>query len=164
MKTKHLVTLVLLLFVVGSVAYMIAQERKTASAPAEPAVTESLPQAQAPPPARQVIVYYFHGDVRCPTCHKLETYAQQAVRTGFAEEMEAGLVVWKAVNVDRPENAHFVTDYKLVTKSVILSEVLNGKETGWKNLDRIWELVGNQEAYLEYIRTHVKTFLEKESS
>lgn len=164
MKIKHVVTAVLLLFVVGSVAYMMIQERKAAAVPTQPAVPQTVLKSQAAAPARQVIVYYFHGDVRCQTCHKLETYARQAVQAGFAEEIKVGLVVWKAVNVDRPENAHFVTDYKLVTKSVIVSEVLNGKETGWKNLDRIWELVGNQEAYLEYIRTHVKTFLEKESS
>jgi hypothetical protein len=162
MKPKHLITVILLLFVVGSVAYMIAQERKASSTPAGPAAAP--PSTETAPSGRQIIVYYFHGDVRCPTCHKLETFARQAVQTGFAEEMKAGLVVWKAVNVDRPENAHFVADYKLVTKAVILSEIIDGKETGWKNLDRIWDLVGDEPAYLEYIRTNLQNFLEKESS
>ena len=110
------------------------------------------------------MVYYFHGDVRCPTCHKLESYAQEAVETTFAEELGAGLVQWKPVNVDRPENAHFVKDYQLVTKSVILSEVIDGRETDWKNLDKIWDLVGSKDVYLDYIRENVKIFLEQDRS
>lgn len=176
MKPKHVVTVVLLLFVVGSVAYMIVQERRAAAETPETTVPEAqsrielqpvLPTDENPETAqqpRQVVVYYFHGDVRCPTCHKLESYAQEAVETTFAEELGAGLVQWKPVNVDRPENAHFVKDYQLVTKSVILSEVIDGRETAWKNLDKIWDLVGSRDVYLDYIRENVKTFLEQDRS
>lgn len=176
MKLKHVITVVLLGFVAGSIAYMIAREHKAADVPPTSTVPETqsqtesqavLPAADDPETAqqsRQIVVYYFHGDVRCPTCHKLESYAQEAVETTFAEELGAGLIAWKPVNVDRPENTHFVRDYQLVTKAVILSEVIDGKEAAWKNLDKIWDLVGNKDVYLDYIRQNVKTLLEQESS
>ncbi len=168
MKTKPILTVILLLFVVGSVAYMITQERQAPEPSASPGLSQAPsgdpPAADATAPARQIFVYYFHGDVRCPTCHKLENYARQAVQSGFSEEMQSGLIVWKEVNVDRAENAHFIGDYQLVTKAVILSEVAEGREIRWKNLDQIWNLVGDQEAYIKYIQTHLQTFLEEASS
>ena len=169
MKAKHAITAVLLFFVVGSIAYMIIEERKGSSTPSDPAAENASLQTQSNPPpaenpdrmpARQVTVYYFHGDVRCPPCHKLEDYAREAVETGFAEELGSQMVQWKAVNVDQPQNAHFVKDYQLITKSVILSETVDGKEAAWQNLDKIWDLVGNKDVYMDYIRTSLRNFLK----
>ncbi|MHC4076762.1 MAG: nitrophenyl compound nitroreductase subunit ArsF family protein, partial [Planctomycetota bacterium] len=112
----------------------------------------------------QLIVYYFHGDQRCATCHKLETYAKEALDTYFADKIASKKIVWKVVNVDRTENSHFIQDYKLVTKSVVLSEVAHGKEVGWKNLDQIWQKVGNKESYLQYVCDSIWNFLENTDS
>ena len=164
MKIKQVVTGILLLFVVGSVAYMIARERKAATVPPETeeqtASTHTQPQEQS----RQVIVYYFHGDMRCPTCHKLESYAKEAVESNFADQLDSKLIQWKPVNVDQSENAHFVKDYNLVTKAVILSDVIDGKEADWKNLDKIWDLVGDKDVYVKYISDKLATFIGQEHS
>jgi len=186
MKIKRIFTIVLLVFVVGSVAYMIGRKQNTessqipdspASVPRGQPVTSGEPSvaqqnepdsstnaAANDPQSIQLIVYYFHGDMRCPTCHKLEKYAKEALDTYFADEIASKKIIWKVINVDRTENSHFIQDYKLVTKSVVLSEVADGKEAGWKNLDQIWQRVSDKDGYLEYIRESVLQSLKEKDS
>jgi hypothetical protein len=103
----------------------------------------------------KLIVYYFHGFQRCPTCFKLENYAKSVVENDFAEAVRKGKIEWKTVNVEVKGNEHFNDDYKLYTKSVVVSTINNGKESSWKNLEQIWQLVHDEGAYREYIRNEI---------
>ncbi len=111
------------------------------------------------PDDHRVIVYYFHGEYRCGTCKRIEQLTKEAVTESFVNEIRTGLVELKVVNVDEKENSHFSKDYKLFTKSVVVSDIVNGKEQQWKNLQKVWELVRNEEAFKEYIRNEIKAYL-----
>ena len=109
----------------------------------------------------QVLVTYYYTSYRCPTCKKLETYSRQAIEEGFPEELEEKRIVFLTLNLDEPENSRYVEDYKLVTKSLIISLNRNGKEIKWKNLPEIWKLVGDQEKFGEYVQRETRGFLEE---
>ena len=64
------------------------------------------------------------------------------------------------VNVEVKGNEHFVKDYELYTKSVVLSETKNGKEVRWKNLDKVWTLLGDEAAFKKYVRDEVSAYLK----
>ena len=122
----------------------------------------AVPAATTAP--HQIVVSYFHGDVRCATCKKLEAYSREAVETTFAAEIAAGRLAFKMVNTDRPENEHFIKDYSLITKSLVVSEENDGKVVRWTNLDKIWTLVrGEQQAYADYVIAGVRAYLEPAS-
>ena len=106
-----------------------------------------------------VLVTYFHGDQRCATCMKLETYSHEAVEEAFANELADSSIVWRTVNYDREENEHYIKDYGLFTKSVILSRVVEGKEVEWKNLKEIWDRVGDKRDFVAYVQEELKSFL-----
>jgi hypothetical protein len=108
------------------------------------------------------IVYasYFHGDQRCPTCMKLEAYSSEAIQSGFEKEVKGSLLVFRTVNWDREENAHYLDDYQLYTKALILSRMRDGKEIAWTNLDSIWQLVDNKGKFIKYVQTHTRAFVE----
>jgi len=108
----------------------------------------------------RVIAYYFHGDLRCPTCHKLEQYSKEAIETNFKDETASGKLVFKEVNVDKKENEHYVNDYQLYTKALVLSFVRGDKEVASKNLSKIWELVGDKQKFSDYVRGEVLDFLK----
>jgi hypothetical protein len=108
----------------------------------------------------KIVVYYFHGNARCPTCFKLENYAKTEVETDFANEIKAGKLEWKTINVEEKGNEHFENDYKLYTKSVIISICKGNKEVSWKNLEKIWQLVQDESKYRQYIKSEVMTCLE----
>jgi hypothetical protein len=112
-------------------------------------------------PAAKVIAYYFHGTMRCPTCHKLEQYSKEAIETNFKEAIASGKLEFKVVNVEDKGNEHYGSDYQLYTKSLILSLVKDGKQTKWINLDKIWEYVGNKQRFVEYVKSGVADLLKE---
>ena len=108
-----------------------------------------------------IVVTYFHATARCVSCLKIEDLTNAAMTTRFAGPIAEKRVVWRVVNIDEPENAHFVKDYGLYTKSVVVSEVKAGREVRWKNLDQVWKLLGDPEAFQGYVEREVQAFLEK---
>ena len=108
-----------------------------------------------------VIVYYFHGFARCQKCIRMEQYAEEALKAAFPKELAKGKLVWRPTNTDKPENAHFKKDYKLYTRTIVISAVRDGKETEWHNLEKIWNLVGNKQAYIEYVQKETRALLGK---
>jgi len=110
-------------------------------------------------PDTGVVAYYFHGTMRCATCKKLEAYSEEAIAQGFADELASGKLTWRAVNTDEPDNKHFVKDFELVTKAVVLVEYCDGTITRWQNIDKIWRLVGDKEDFIDYVRGQTTEFL-----
>ena len=112
--------------------------------------------------ADQVIVYYLHGNRRCVTCKKLESFSEEAIRGGFGKQLQDSTVIWRVVNFQTEGNEHFVDDYHLFTQSLILSKVADGEEVGWRNLKDIWKLVGDKEAFTRYVNHEVRSFFNTE--
>jgi len=156
MKPKTILTLVLLLFVAASLAYLVMKE---------PAGRGDSPAEKAPPRDKaagsdtRVIAYYFHGYVRCITCRTIEAYSGEAVQSFFADALKSGRLEWRVINVEEPGNEHFIQDFQLVTRSVVLEFMEKGERKRWKNLQLVWRLVHDEKAFKEYIRDETKSFL-----
>ncbi|MFA5276687.1 MAG: nitrophenyl compound nitroreductase subunit ArsF family protein, partial [Candidatus Omnitrophota bacterium] len=102
----------------------------------------------------------FHGNFRCPTCHKLETYSKEAIEENFKDEIASGKIVFNVINTDKKENRHFINDYQLYTKSLVISLIENGKEVKSKNLVKIWDYVGNKQKFFDYVAGEINSFLQ----
>lgn len=168
MTPKNILATILILFVVASVAYLIVDgSRQSAGNPGEDAQAVTLTIAVPSPEnaddaadvQRRVIAYYFHGTSRCQTCLTIEQYARQALEDGFSEELQAGTLEWHAVNVEEPPNNHFINDYELVTRSVVLVDMEGESQIRWKNLERVWDLVGDREAFISYVQEETRAYL-----
>ena len=109
-----------------------------------------------------IVVYYFYGNRRCVSCKKIEAYTKEAVTTGFAAEIESGLIEFRPVNTDVEGNEHFMKDYQLYTKSVVLSEVDHGEELRWTNLEKVWKLLSSKEKFIAYVQGEIGSYLEKQ--
>jgi len=109
----------------------------------------------------KVIAYYFHGTFRCSTCRTIEQYSLEAIQTYFAKELGSGKLEFRPVNIEEPENKHFIQDYQLVTRSLVLSLMSDGKETKWKNLPDVWKLVRDKDKFFQYVKDEVEKFLKE---
>jgi len=162
-KANKVVSGILLLFVVVAVSYLAIGEWRDRGAPAdEPRGGATDPQGQVAQSAREgdyVIVYYFYGNKRCNTCRTIEAYAKEAVETGFTDLVGKGDIVWQAVNTEQEGNGHFVEDYELAYKTVVLVEVRDGEETKWEQLNKVWELVDNKQSFVEYVQQSTADFM-----
>jgi hypothetical protein len=173
MKTKTIISTVLVLFIFASVAYLVVGELRSLSQ-SPPAAEANLPEpepSQEPPSgpvvtpnvppksSQKVVVYYFHGDFRCATCRKFEAFSDEALRQAFPDALNDGRLEWRVVNVDKRGNEHFVSDYQLHTRAIVLVKIQDAKQTEWKNLDKIWELVGDKKAFVKYVQDEVISYL-----
>ncbi|MDZ7860363.1 MAG: nitrophenyl compound nitroreductase subunit ArsF family protein [Candidatus Krumholzibacteriota bacterium] len=154
MKLKTVISAVLLLFVAISIVTLIVKQ--TSDTP--PAITSQQPVTDEQSQNDRLIVYYFHGNKRCPTCNTLEAYSKEAVETCFSAELESGRIEWQVVNYDKPRNEHFLTDYDLSFQSMVLVNMKDGKETGYKNLEEIWDLVWNKQGFITYVQSEIADF------
>lgn len=117
--------------------------------------------AAVEPQPRHLVVTYFHTTFRCPTCHNIENYSKAAVHANFADELQSGKLVWRVINVDEPENKHFIKDYQLYSKHLIVSESKDGKEVRWKDLEKVWTLVRNEKKFKNYVKTEISDWLKE---
>ena len=150
MKPKQLITIALLAFVGASVVAAVARELLSSS---------DTPFAGKD----RVVAVYFHGDVRCTTCRTIEAYAHEAITGGFADQLDAGTIDWQTVNYEKPGNKPLAEKYGLIVPTIVLVSVEQGTAGRWVNLDRVWELVGDQPAFMEYVQTEVRAFSAEET-
>jgi hypothetical protein len=123
MTAKRSILLLLGIFVATSTVYLIAVSKKRPEYKA-PALTAAAPAAG---PSR-IVAYYFHVTVRCTTCKTIEAYSRETILNHFRNDIDQGRLEWKVVNVQLPENQHFIQDYQLFTKSVVLVHIADGKQ------------------------------------
>jgi hypothetical protein len=135
MKPKTLVSTILLLFVVVSILFLVTKDRGSI-APETNSVSD------------QTIVYYFHGNVRCKTCNTIELWTKEVVLKN--QDLE-----WRVVNIDEPENEHFIQDFQISSSTVVLSDGNNYSE-----LALVWQLVrDDKESFQLYIQNEIAEFL-----
>jgi hypothetical protein len=113
------------------------------------------------PPKSKVIAYYFHGTFRCTTCRTIEQYSHDAIYVFFPKELGNGTLEFRPVNVEEPDNRHFLQEYQLFSKSLVLSLVTDGKEIKWKNLTDVWKLVSDKDKFFQYVKNEVEGFLRE---
>jgi hypothetical protein len=171
MTPKKIFTFVLLLFVAGSVVHLVRNEissadKAAANLPDRSATTnqgrESVSPENNQTAEARFVAYYFHGNVRCPTCRAIEAYGKEAVEAAFPDKLESGDLEWKAVNTDEVWNAHYMTDFNLQFSSLILAEQANGETLRWVNLEKVWELVHDKESFMDYVQSSAITFMTLE--
>lgn len=175
MTFKQIITAVLILFVVASVVYLIMGTGRKTGPPGNDITIKERDRStggedasdggeldsssSAVTPGHSVVAYYFHGTKRCPTCIKIESYTRESIMDGFPELIESGRLQLRVINVDETEYEHYIDDYQLTTKSVVISDRMDGKETRWKNLNLVWEYVGERDTFIDYVRRETSDYL-----
>jgi len=106
-----------------------------------------------------LVVYYFHGNVRCPTCRSIESQAQEVVETHFASQLQNGEIVWKLVNYEQASAKPLAEKFELQSPVVVLAKMKDGKIEDWKRLDEVWAFVGDKPAFSKYVRGEIERML-----
>lgn len=153
-RKKKIMTIILLIFVVASIVFMVIKQIQGASSATPTAGTEQATSV-APQTDDVLTVYYFHGNKRCMTCNKIEQLTKQAVEEKYSGELASGNIVFLPVNVEIPENEHFIKDFELSVRSVVMA-----REGKFEKFDSVWELVNEPEKFQSYIQDGIKEMLE----
>ena len=96
--------------------------------------------------SHSLTVFYFHGRQRCMTCNNMERMVHE-----MADNLPS--VEVKAVNLDEPANEHFVADFGLTTRTVVLQS-----GSRFTVLDKCWNLAHDEVAFKDYISKNIADF------
>ena len=121
-------------------------------------------EAKEKEPAKEpsyVTAYYFYGNFRCSNCYKIEKYSRESIEMYFSEQLKNKKLIFKTINTDQPENKHYVEDYKLYTKSLVITEFKGDKQIKWKNLTKVWDYLHDQDKFYQYVKSEVQKYLEE---
>ena len=130
--------------------------------------TTTKQKDESPPPQTavtsqksKVVAYYFHGNFRCTTCRTIEQYSHDALYEYFAKELGNGRLEFRPVNVEESDNKHFIQDYQLFSKALVLVLFRDDKQVKWENLKEVWIHVRDKEKFFQYVKEEVEKFLKE---
>jgi len=112
----------------------------------------------APGPKKTVCICFLN-EHPCESSRRLEIWTKEALEEAFAQDLQTENLVFKSVNYDRPENAHFFKDYALPFQSIVLQDGNNLKH--WERLDQLWEYIGDQKVFRDYVQDQTKKFISE---
>lgn len=180
MNIKRILSISLLIFIAFSIVFLVHKEfsRKNndnANTYAEMQTQNPLPDQNSNSRNKhtsakehtsqamrsKVIAYYFHGTYRCSTCQTIEQYSREAIEQYFSKELDDKTLEFKPLNVDDPENRHYIQDYELFTKSLVIVLYKDDKQVKWKNLENVWKYAGDKEKFYQYVKGEVENFLKE---
>jgi hypothetical protein len=110
--------------------------------------------------ASTIEAYYFHGNFRCNNCFTIEQYSKEAIEKYFPEQLKNGKLAFTVINIDQPENEHFIKEYQLYTRSLVVAEFKNGKQVKWANLTKVWDYIRDRDAFYNYVKTEIEKALK----
>ncbi len=111
-----------------------------------------------------VVVTYFTSNQRCKTCRKIEKLTHDLIYSAFKDELKNKEIIFQTINFDDPENKHYMKDYNLSFKTVVVSDREKGKEVQWSKYDDVWKLHGNPEQFNVYLTKGIKQYLKPSST
>jgi hypothetical protein len=123
------------------------------------AATEA--SAKVSVPADRVVVMYFHRTNRCPTCLKMGSYSEEAIRAGFEQEIKSGKVEFHFINFQDKKNEAVTKGYEVSGPTLIVAQVVANKVKEYKTLSEMWTKVGDKAAFIEYVQSNVKDYQTK---
>ena len=144
--------LAVVLVAVASAAMGLRRESARTAAVAEAAASSASP-------AEAAVVYYFHGDARCPTCLSIERQTGLVLESRFADELAGGSLSFEVVNFDAAGGRHYRDEYDLAFGTVVVQAP--GQDGAWRNLSEVWTLIrATRFEFEEYLVDNVREVLE----
>jgi hypothetical protein len=108
----------------------------------------------------KVAVYYFHFTRRCRTCLGIQATIEKTIKDRFGMETKAGTLAFQDINLDLPENSHFVKDYNLSFSAMVVVAKKGQAPVKWQNCDKVWDLAHNEPELTEYADKQIRAYVD----
>lgn len=166
MDLKKAASVALIAFVIVSVAFLAYKEAGQGSVPAgsagfnaggEQSNSESAPGKEDP---TKVVAYYFHSQYTCISCIIMENYIKEALQQ-YPEQLRSGVLEFRSIDVDRPENRHYLQDFQVAANSVVLSLQSDDSVLRSSNLSGVFLYAGDKAKLIQYVGEEVERYLRE---
>ncbi|MEM2916206.1 MAG: nitrophenyl compound nitroreductase subunit ArsF family protein [Candidatus Woesearchaeota archaeon] len=108
--------------------------------------------ADAEHPVKKLEVYHFHGTHQCYSCITVGDYAEETVKTYFADELASGKIVFGHINGELPENRDLVVKYGVTSASLWLGTYTKDGNFSAEQNTNVWYKISNKQEYMNYLK------------
>ncbi|HOZ53295.1 MAG TPA: nitrophenyl compound nitroreductase subunit ArsF family protein [bacterium] len=100
--------------------------------------------------AEKIEIINFHSTYQCYSCVYIGDTMFKIIEDQFKEDYQSGKIIFKKINVDKPENKDIVDKYQARGSSLFFNIIIDGKDNISEDTN-VWRLVGNDQAFQNYI-------------
>lgn len=108
--------------------------------------------------ADKIEIVHFHATQQCWSCIELGRLAQLTLEKRFPEELENGLIEFKEVNVELPENSDIVEKYQASGSSLFVNYMYEGEDHIEEEV-QVWRLLGSEIQFRKYLGDKLEKYL-----
>lgn len=109
--------------------------------------------------AQSVVVTYFHGKQRCITCTSIERLTKEVINEHFANEVKAGKVKLKVVDISTAEGKKLAKDYRITWSSLFVENTVRRTDltrTGFQYAKK------QPDVFKKKLKAEIDTLLKKQ--
>jgi len=111
--------------------------------------------------AEKIEVVHFHATEQCWSCITVGEYALKTIKERFPDEYKNGVIIYKDVNGELPENRDIVMKYRAGGSSLYINSITAGSDKIEEDAN-VWRLVGDEARFLDYFEVKIKKLLGKQ--
>jgi len=100
----------------------------------------------------KIEVYHFHGTHQCYSCKTVGAYAEETIKTYFADESKSGKIVFDHINAELPENQGLAEKYEVTSASLWIGTYTSDGKFSKEQNTSVWYKIGNKQEYLNYLK------------
>ena len=98
-----------------------------------------------------VDVVYFHRTQRCTACQSAGRFTRETVETYFANHLQSGVMSFRELDVEKPENAAVARKYDASGSALYLGVLMNGVEYLCP-VEDIWFYTNSKSLFIAFLQ------------
>ncbi len=100
----------------------------------------------------KIELFHFHGNNQCYSCVTVGAYAEETVKTYFADELESGRIVFEHINIDLSENMDRVIKYGATGSSLWIGVYRKDGSFSKEENTNVWYKINDKQDYMNYLK------------
>ena len=108
--------------------------------------------------ADKIEVVHFHATQQCWSCITVGKYALKTIQERFPKEYKKGIIVFRDINGELPENRDLVIKYQARGSSLFVNAIADGQDQIAEDV-RVWRLIASEQAFMDYFENQLREFL-----
>jgi len=110
--------------------------------------------------AEKIEVVHFHASVQCWSCIEVGKLALETIEENFSQEKAKGIITFRNINGELPENQESVIKYQAGGSSLFVNAVKNGEDNITEDT-AVWRYVSDEKQFKDYFANKLKKMLKK---
>lgn len=108
--------------------------------------------------AERLEVYYFHKTARCSSCKTIGQYVGETMEQKYEKQIEDGLIDFRVLNIDLPENKEIAKKYQASGSSLFMNRIIDGAD----NIEQdtgVWRYLNDETKFKNYLENKINSSL-----